>query len=50
VGSELTRSTPGTGIGLALVKELANMMQADVDVCNHQPGAEFRLMFRPVQI
>jgi len=49
VGSELTRSTPGTGIGLALVKELANTMHADVDVCNHQPGAEFRLRFRPVQ-
>ena len=47
VGSELTRSTPGTGIGLALVKELANTMHADVDICNHQPGAEFRLMFRP---
>jgi two-component system phosphate regulon sensor histidine kinase PhoR len=49
VGSELTRSTPGTGIGLALVKELANAMHADVDVCNHQPGAEFRLTFRPIQ-
>jgi signal transduction histidine kinase len=49
VGSELTRATPGTGIGLALVKELANQMHADVDFCNHQPGAEFRLMFRPVQ-
>ena len=48
VGSELTRSTPGTGIGLALVKELANKMQADVDFCNQQPGVEFRLMFRPV--
>ncbi|WP_089938071.1 sensor histidine kinase [Candidatus Entotheonella palauensis] len=46
-GSELTRATPGTGIGLALVKELANKMHADVDVCNHQPGAEFRVMFRP---
>ncbi|ETW93045.1 MAG: hypothetical protein ETSY1_40955, partial [Candidatus Entotheonella factor] len=49
VGSELTRATPGTGIGLALVKELAHKMHADVDVCNHQPGAEFRVMFRPVQ-
>ena len=48
VGSELTRSTPGTGIGLALVKELANKMQADVDFCNQRPGVEFRLMFRPV--
>jgi signal transduction histidine kinase len=51
-GSELTRATPGTGIGLALVKELANTMHADVDVYNHttgQSGAEFRVMFRPVR-
>ncbi len=47
-GSELTRATPGTGIGLALVKELANKMHVDVDVRNHQPGAEFRVMFQSV--
>lgn len=47
-GSELTRATPGTGIGLALVKELAHKMHAEVDVRNHQPGAEFRVIFRPV--
>jgi hypothetical protein len=28
---------------------LANQMHADIEFCNHQPGAEFRLMFRPVQ-
>ena len=44
VGSELTRTTPGTGIGLALVKELAQTMRAKVEVCNRQPGAEFRLI------
>ncbi len=49
VGSELTRATPGTGIGLALVKELAHKMRAHVNVRNHQPGAEFRVIFRSVQ-
>ncbi len=48
-GSELTRATPGTGIGLALVKELASQMQAEVDVRNHQPGAEFRVVFQPAR-
>ncbi len=49
VGSELTRTTPGTGIGLALVKELANKMHADVDLRNRQPGAEFRVTFGAVR-
>ena len=48
VGSELTRTTPGTGIGLALVQELAQTMRAEVEVSNRQPGAEFRLRFRSV--
>ncbi len=43
--SELTRSTPGTGIGLALVKELCRKMQADVEVCNRETGAEFSVLF-----
>jgi len=41
--SELTRETVGTGIGLALVRELAIAMDATVDVVNRDPGAEFRL-------
>ena len=36
--SELTRTTPGTEIGLALVKALANRMHAEVDFCNQQQG------------
>jgi len=44
-GSELTRTTPGTGIGLALVKELAVKMKAEVDLKNCSPGAEFSLKF-----
>jgi len=44
--NELTRETVGTGIGLALVQQLASAMQAEVDVVNADPGAEFRISFR----
>lgn len=47
-GSELTRTTPGTGIGLALVKELTSKMDAEVDLRNHQPGAEFLVKFQRI--
>jgi signal transduction histidine kinase len=43
--NELTRETVGTGIGLALVRQLASAMGARVDVRNCEPGAEFRLLF-----
>jgi two-component system phosphate regulon sensor histidine kinase PhoR len=43
--NELTRETVGTGIGLALVRQLATSMGARVDVRNCEPGAEFRLEF-----
>jgi signal transduction histidine kinase len=43
--NELTRETVGTGIGLALVHQLASAMRAEVDVVNCQPGAEFRIRF-----
>jgi signal transduction histidine kinase len=45
--SELTRETVGTGIGLALVRQLAAAMGARIDVRNCDPGAEFRLRFAP---
>ena len=41
--NELTRETLGTGIGLALVRQLAQAMGGRVDVRNADPGAEFRL-------
>ena len=44
--SELTRETVGTGIGLAIVHQLALAMHGSVDVVNVEPGAEFRLTFR----
>ena len=43
--NELTRETAGTGIGLALVHQLAVAMNARVDVVNREPGAEFRVSF-----
>jgi len=43
-GSELTRETLGTGIGLALVRQLARAMGGEVEVSNREPGAEFRLV------
>jgi len=43
--NELTRETVGTGIGLALVRQLTGAMHGDVDVVNCEPGAEFRIRF-----
>jgi two-component system phosphate regulon sensor histidine kinase PhoR len=48
----LTRKTPGTGIGLALVQGLAQAMGGAVDLVNRNPGAEARLTLpdqRPVR-
>jgi signal transduction histidine kinase len=42
-GDALTRETVGTGIGLALVHQLAHAMRGSIDVVNRNPGAEFRL-------
>ena len=44
-GSELTRETVGTGIGLALVRQLTLAMNGRVDVVNRDPGAELQLTF-----
>jgi signal transduction histidine kinase len=44
--NELTRETVGTGIGLALVRQLSHAMGATNDVSNLGPGAEFRVVFR----
>ena len=41
--SELTRETVGTGIGLAIVKQLTAAMGGSVDVVNQDPGVEFRI-------
>jgi signal transduction histidine kinase len=46
--SELTRETVGTGIGLALVHQLARSMGGEVDVVNREPGAEFRVKINDI--
>jgi len=47
VENGLTRETSGTGIGLALVRQLAEAMGAKVEVENRAPGAEFRVLLAP---
>ena len=46
--NELTRNTTGTGIGLALVSQLTQLMHGKIDVINRDPGAEFQLFFECV--
>jgi two-component system phosphate regulon sensor histidine kinase PhoR len=46
--NELTRTTSGTGIGLALVKQMAAQMGAQVDARNADPGATFSISFSPI--
>jgi signal transduction histidine kinase len=41
IDSGLARETVGTGIGLALVRQLVEAMGGTVDVANCEPGAEF---------
>jgi signal transduction histidine kinase len=43
-GSELTRETQGTGIGLALVSQLAKGMRGEIELESRNPGVEFRLL------
>jgi signal transduction histidine kinase len=43
---EMTRSTRGTGIGLALVRELAGAMSASVRAMNSNPGLRVEVVFK----
>jgi protein-histidine pros-kinase len=42
-GSELTRRAQGTGIGLALVRDLVGRMRGQVQARNRDPGLELRV-------
>lgn len=44
-GDELTREATGTGIGLALVKQLVEAMGGTIGLNNAKPGAEFIINF-----
>ena len=46
----LTRATAGTGIGLALVTRLVELMHGRVSVVNCAPGAEFCVMLPRAQL
>ena len=46
--NELTRETVGTGIGLALVRQLVKGMDGDIGLVNCNPGVEFKLSFPEV--
>lgn len=43
--NELTRKTPGIGLGLALVKELSQRMNATIKLSNREPGLECEVIF-----
>jgi len=45
-GSELTRSTQGTGIGLALVNELILAQQGSIEVQRMDPGLSMKMSFK----
>lgn len=45
-GNELTRKTTGTGMGLALVSELAQAMEGHIEFFNRPQGAEFIVSFQ----
>jgi len=45
-GSELTRSTQGTGIGLALVNELVLAQQGMIEVQRMEPGLSMKMSFK----
>jgi signal transduction histidine kinase len=44
--SELTRRQQGTGLGLALVRDLVALMRGSVQGCNRTPGFEVRISLR----
>jgi signal transduction histidine kinase len=47
VGNEETRSSKGTGLGLFIVRAVANMHRAEVLACNRSGGgAEFKVRFK----
>jgi len=44
-GNELTRESTGTGIGLALVKELTQAMGSEIHIIEQDVGSKFQIIF-----
>ncbi len=45
---EASRTTPGNGLGLALVKAIADLHGAGIELLQNRPGAVFVLNFKPL--
>ena len=47
--SDASRSTPGNGLGLSLVRAVATQHQARIDLDNARPGLRVSVVFQPYQ-
>ncbi len=45
---EASRTTPGTGLGLSMVKAISDLHCGNIDVCDNKPGVRFDLRFKQV--
>ena len=45
---ESSRTTPGTGLGLSMVKAISDLHCGSIEVCDNQPGVRFDLRFKQV--
>ncbi|MDP9126727.1 MAG: ATP-binding protein [Pseudomonadota bacterium] len=46
---DLSRSTPGNGLGLSLVRAVAEQHRAQIDLEDANPGLRVRILFQPYQ-
>jgi hypothetical protein len=46
VRPEASRSTPGTGLGLTLVKAIADLHDARIALADHEPGLQVTIIFQ----
>ncbi|PWI49853.1 two-component sensor histidine kinase [Rhizobium phaseoli] len=45
---EKSRTTPGSGLGLSLVRAIADLHSAHIDLADNEPGLEVSVAFRPI--
>ena len=46
---DASRSTPGNGLGLSLVRAVAGQHKARISLDNASPGLRVRILFQPYQ-